>query len=69
MNKTQQRRRMDLIGKRVRLVSHTDPYSKLHAGAEGTVMLVDDTGTVFIDWDTGEKLGLIEGEDRWEVLQ
>lgn len=58
----------NLIGRRVRLVSCSDPYTKLAAGAEGTVALVDDLGTLHVDWDDGHKLGLVPGEDRWVVL-
>ena len=30
----------------------------------GTVRLVDDTATVFVDWDSGSGLGIIYGVDR-----
>jgi hypothetical protein len=55
-------------GQRVRLVSTSDPYTRLKYGEEGTVTLVDDMGTVHVKWDSGSSLGLIEGEDRWEVV-
>ena len=58
----------DLIGKRVMLVRCTDSYTTLEPGAEGKVELVDDTGTVFVRWDNGSRLGLIPGEDIWKVL-
>ncbi len=54
-------------GQRVRLVYTSDPYSDLLAGSEGTVMFVDDLGTVHVAWDSGSTLGLIPGEDKWEV--
>ncbi|HSX22432.1 MAG TPA: DUF4314 domain-containing protein [Gaiellaceae bacterium] len=56
------------VGKRVRLVRCTDPYSDNRPGLEGTVTFVDDTGTVFVRWDNGSTLGLVPGEDRWEEL-
>lgn len=56
------------IGKRVRLVQCTDPYSSNQPGLEGTITFVDDTGTVFVRWDNGSTLGLVPGEDRWEDL-
>ncbi len=59
----------DLVGRRVRLVSCSDPYTRLQPGAEGTVTLVDGVGTVHVRWDDGHQLGLIhEAGDRWEVL-
>lgn len=56
------------IGRRVRLLSTSDPYTRLRAGAEGVVTFVDDLGTVFVAWEDGSSLGLIAGEDRWAWL-
>lgn len=56
-------------GDRVRLDSCTDEYTKLEIGSEGTVKFVDDFGTVFIDWDCGSMLGLVEeAGDRFTVI-
>lgn len=57
-----------LQGRRVVLRDCTDPFTKLTAGDEGTVTFVDDTGTVHVKWDTGSHLGLVPGEDRWDLL-
>ena len=51
-------------GTRVRLVSMDDPFSRLSAGAEGTVIAVDDIGTIHIAWDFGSSLGAVYGEDK-----
>ncbi len=51
-------------GTRVELVSMNDPYNKkLKPGDQGTVRLVDDIGTIFVDWDCGSGLGVAYGED------
>lgn len=51
-------------GTRVELVSMNDPCNKrLMPGDRGTVSLVDDTGTIFVDWDCGSGLGVVFGED------
>ena len=51
-------------GTRVELVSMNDPYNeKLKPGDQGTVRLVDDIGTIFVDWDCGSGLGIAYGED------
>lgn len=50
-------------GCRVELVSMDDPYTKLKPGEQGTVNFVDDTGTVFINWDSGSTLGVVFGVD------
>lgn len=55
-------------GARVELVSMTDPYTTLAPGALGTVDFVDDTGTVFIIWDSGSHLGVVYGEDEIRLL-
>ena len=55
-------------GARVQLIHTSDPYSKLEAGAEGTVELVDGLGTVHVAWDDGSTLGLIPGQDRYRML-
>ena len=55
-------------GARVELVSMSDPYTALKAGDRGTVNFVDDTGTVFADWDSGSSLGAVYGEDEIRLL-
>ena len=49
----------DIIGKRVRFLRSSDPYTKLEYGDEGVVRSVDDFGTVHIKWDNGSTLGMI----------
>ena len=58
----------ELEGRRVRLISCSDPYTRLQPGSLGTVNLVDDMGTLHVHWDSGSRLGLVPDEDRWEVL-
>ena len=55
-------------GTRVELVSMTDPYTNLKPGDQGKVTFVDDTGTVFIDWDNGSGLGAAYGADTIKLL-
>lgn len=51
-------------GSKVELVQMNDPYVQMPAGLKGTVMFVDDIGTVHIDWDNGSSLGacLFDGD-------
>ena len=52
------------IGCRVELVQMNDPYStKLKPGCRGTVIAVDDIGTIHVNWDCGSSLGVVYGED------
>lgn len=55
-------------GCRVALVSMDDPYTKLKPGDQGAVNFVDDTGTVFINWDCGSTLGVVYGVDSIKKL-
>lgn len=50
-------------GTRVELVAMNDPHTTLRPGDKGRVSLVDDTGTIFVDWDNGSGLGVVYGED------
>lgn len=56
-------RRMYPQGTRVELVSMSDPYATFKTGDLGTVDFVDDTGTVFVNWDSGSTLGVVYGVD------
>lgn len=55
-------------GDRVRLVFTSDPYTRLKPGDEGTVSFVDSMNTVHVSWESGSGLGLVPGEDCWEVI-
>lgn len=55
------------VGKRVRLIYSSDPYTKLSKGDEGTVTSIDDFGTIHVKWDSGSSLGLVV-EDNWEFV-
>lgn len=48
-------------GSRVRFIGfgEPDPWSPLPPGTEGTVQMVDDGGTVHVDWDSGSHLGMV----------
>ena len=56
------------IGDRVRLIYTDDPYTNLKTGDEGIVTFVDDIGTVFVNWDSGSRLGMVPGHDRFAVI-
>jgi len=56
------------VGDRVALVECDDPYTKLEPGERGTVSFIDDMGTVFVDWDSGSRLGLLPDRDKFVLL-
>ncbi|MBE6701424.1 MAG: DUF4314 domain-containing protein [Ruminococcaceae bacterium] len=52
------------VGTRVKLVKMDDHYNTvLHPGEMGTVVFVDDIGTIHVKWDCGSALGVVYGED------
>ena len=55
-------------GTRVALIKMSDPYSTLKSGDKGTVLTVDDIGTLHVNWDSGSSLGLVFGEDSYRKL-
>ena len=55
-------------GTRVMLIRMSDPYTDLRQGDRGTVTMVDDIGTVHVNWDRGSTLGVVFGEDEcWRI--
>lgn len=57
------------VGLRVELVSMDDPYNtRLTPGAKGTVMGVDDIGTIHVKWDCGSTLGVVYGVDSCRAI-
>lgn len=57
-----------IIGKRVRLIHTSDPYTRIRPGDEGTVDFLDDLGTVHVLWDSGSSLGMVRGEDQFVYI-
>ena len=57
------------IGDRIELISTTDAFTKLKKGDKGTVGFIDSLGTVHVDWDNGNRLGLIPSEDKWKIIK
>lgn len=56
-------------GTRIRLKRRmNDPYTPVPRGTIGTVKLVDDAGTLFMEWDNGSTLGLLPDVDDFEVV-
>lgn len=55
-------------GTRVKLMHMDDPYSRLKPGDEGSVIGVDDIGTIHVKWDSGSTLGVVFGKDRCKKL-
>ena len=55
-------RRQYPVGTRVELVRMDDPQAP-PIGTKGTVLGVDDIGSIMIAWDSGGSLNVVCGED------
>ena len=57
------------VGCRVTLNYMNDPYTKIPKGTKGTVVAVDDVGTIHVRWDCGSSLGVVYGEDSCSQIK
>lgn len=54
-------------GAKIRLIKMHDKQAP-PKGTVGRIRLVDDIGTVHVNWETGSSLGLIPEVDEFEVI-
>ena len=54
-------------GTRVELIKMDDVYAP-PSGTQGTVIGVDDVGSVMVSWDNGSGLNLVYGEDLFKKI-
>lgn len=55
-------------GTRLELKEMDDPYSPVQSGTRGTVVAVDDLGSLCMKWDNGRTLSVIPGVDQFRKL-
>lgn len=55
-------------GTRIELVFMNDALA-VAPGTRGTVINVDDMGTIHVAWDNGRRLGLFYDEDVFNILE
>ena len=60
-------RRQYPAGTRVELVSMDDRYAPPQ-GTKGTVLGVDDAGSLLMRWDNGSGLNVVYGEDTVRII-
>lgn len=56
-------------GTRIECISMEDDYHPIAPGTKGTVVMVDDMGTIHMEWDNGRTLGLVPGEDEFMIIK
>ena len=54
-------------GTRIELLK-MDDFQAPPLGTKGTVVGVDDIGSILVHWDNGSSLNLIYGEDLFKVI-
>ncbi len=58
------------IGDRVELMNTTDSWTKIEKGSKGTVVKIEeDQELIWINWDNGEKIALIDGIDKFKFVK
>lgn len=65
-----------IIGKRIRLIFTNDPYTRLKTGDMGTITYASELPSrvggerqLWVSWDSGSSLAMIEGKDFYEILE
>jgi hypothetical protein len=58
----------ELEGRRIRCINMVDDPNPIEQGTEGTIVYVDDAGTIHIKWDNGRTLGMVHGVDQYEII-
>jgi len=58
------------IGDRIELIEINDTWTKLDKGSKGTISRIDEKqDLIWIDWDNGEKLALLDGVDTFKLIK
>ena len=55
------------VGTKVKLIEMADVQAPPE-GTIGEVDYIDDIGTIHVKWSNGSSLGLIIGEDKFEII-
>ena len=57
------------VGDRIELLGMNDTWTKLKKGSQGTVFKIDqDQELIWVHWDNGETLALLQGIDKYRIL-
>jgi hypothetical protein len=57
----------NLIGKRIKLISMVNDPNPIESGSLGTIRHVGGD-VINVDWDNGRTLGVVVGEDIYEII-
>ena len=58
------------VGDKIQLISIDDSMTKLKTGDKGTIFKIDEEQElVWVKWDSGEELALIQGVDKFNLVK
>jgi hypothetical protein len=58
------------VGDRIQLISTDDTWTKIKAGDKGIVVEIEkEQDLIWVKWDNGERLALIDGVDKFKVVK
>ena len=58
------------VGNRIQLIQTDDTFTRLEKGSNGTVIRIEeDQDLIWIKWDNGEELALLEGIDKYKIIK
>lgn len=56
-------------GTRIKLIEMRQDAHPVPSGTMGTVVGVDDLGTIHVSWDNHSSLGIVENIDEFEIIK
>ena len=58
------------IGDKIELIETDDSWTNLKKGSKGTIYKIEeDQDLIWVNWESGEKLALINGVDKFKVIR
>lgn len=55
-------------GQRIECIRCGDSFGSVPQGTKGTVLFSNDMGQICVDWDNGQNLIIIQGVDRFKII-
>ena len=58
------------VGDKIELIETDDSWTNLKKGSIGTIFKIEkDQDLIWVNWETGEKLALLIGIDKFKVIR
>ena len=58
------------IGDRIELIETDDTWANIKKGSKGIIFNIEeDQDLIWVNWESGEKLALIYGVDKFKVIK